>query len=491
MEEQDTVDIEAPEAALLQQVENRTDADAKETLKDDGADAANEDKPLASVRDVFSFGAGRKKRICLALGVICAICSGAVFPAVAFFFSRSFQALGASTSNQDFLQQVRRLAYTFIILGGLSFLFTIGHSTFFETAADLMTLDLKKQWFQALLRQDLTYFDITDISATATIISTNGQKYKKGLGQKLAGCIQFTVTFIGGLAYAFWASWKVSLMLLTTIPFVASSAWFLITMNQSQSSRASAGYADAGSIVQTTVSSIRTILSLNAVPLFMEKFVTATEKAYKEAVKVLHLIGLANGTMFASVQLGYIILLLFGSYLLYDNIRETGCDPSGTVKTNVPCNPDASDVLGALIGVMFAAITMPQISIGMEAFSDARAACYPAMQAIHRKVGSDSESAPAPAPPVHLRRASTYLPKYVIDSSSENGLKPSSVNGAIEFQNVTFAYPTRQETNVLEGFSLTTKPGSTVALVGPRYVVSTREKGETLSSYSPNGLIID
>ena len=480
MKEQEPIDIETPEAALPQEVENRADADAKA--------AADHDKPLASVREVFSFGAGRKKRTCLVLGVICAICSGAVFPAVAFFFSRSFQALGASTSNEDFLQQVRRLAFTFIILGGLSFVFAMGNSTFFETAADLMTLDLKKQWFQALLRQDHAYFDITDISATATIISTNGLKYKKGLGQKFAGCIQFAVTFFGGLSYAFWASWQVSLMLLTTIPFIASSAWFLITMNQSQSSRANAGYADAGSTVQTTVSSIRTILSLNAVQLFIDKFVAATEKAYKEAVKVLHLIGLANGTMYASVQLGYIILLLFGSYLLYDNILVTGCDPSGTVPTNEPCNPDASDVLGALIGVMFAAITMPQISIGVEAFTDARAACYPAIQAINRKVGSDNETAVAP-PPGQVRRASAYLPKYVIDSSSEDGLKPSTVNGAIEFQNVTFAYPTRQESNVLDGFSLTIKPGSTVALVGPRYVVSTRQI-LLLSTYLFNCLFI-
>jgi hypothetical protein len=115
---------------------------------------------------------------------------------------------------------------------------------------------------------------------------------------------------------------------------------------------------------------------------------------------------------------------------------------------------------------MFAAVTLPQISIGIEAFTDARAACYPAIQAIKRKVGEDE----AISSTQKVRRASEYLPRYIIDSSSPFGMQPDTVDGAIEFHNVTFAYPTRQETNVLDGFSLKIKSGSTVALVGPRCV---------------------
>jgi ATP-binding cassette, subfamily B (MDR/TAP), member 1 len=42
-----------------------------------------------------------------------------------------------------------------------------------------MAQDFKKKWFQALLRQDAAYFDIQDVSGTATMISTNGAKYKR------------------------------------------------------------------------------------------------------------------------------------------------------------------------------------------------------------------------------------------------------------------------------------------------------------------------
>jgi ATP-binding cassette subfamily B (MDR/TAP) protein 1 len=118
----------------------------------------------------------------------------------------------------------------------------------------------------------------------------------------LASSVQFTITFFGGLAYAFWASWKVSLMLFTIAPVMVGASLFAVKVTSTQSARANAGYAEAGSIVQTTVTGIRTILSLNAVREMIEKFKSATQNAYDEAVKVLKLIGLANGLLMGSMH---------------------------------------------------------------------------------------------------------------------------------------------------------------------------------------------
>ena len=42
----------------------------------------------------------------------------------------------------------------------------------------------------------------------------------------------------------------------------------------------------------------------------------------------------------------------------------------------------------------------------------------------------------------------------------------SKSEGLVEFKNVTFRYPFRQDVKVLRGFNLTVEPGKTVALVG-------------------------
>jgi ABC-type multidrug transport system fused ATPase/permease subunit len=54
-----------------------------------------------------------------------------------------------------------------------------------------------------------------------------------------------------------------------------------------------------------------------------------------------------------------------------------------------------------------------------------------------------------------------------IDLDSNTGMIPACIEGAIEFKNVSFNYPTRPDTMVLKGLNLRINPGQTVAFVGP------------------------
>lgn len=95
-----------------------------------------------------------------------------------------------------------------------------------------------------------------------------------------------------------------------------------------------------------TISSIRTILSLNAVDTMVEKFVAATGEAYDGATADVMKFGLANGAMMSSFLLCYVIVVLYGSYLVYRSVREDGCDPSGSAIGNESCSPDGEGVFG-------------------------------------------------------------------------------------------------------------------------------------------------
>jgi hypothetical protein len=104
-------DIETPlETANVQEESLCAPAPQSDDLTpspNDDAKANITAKPLASIKDVFSFGSGLKTRICLVLGILCSILAGLIMPAVAFVFASSFQRLGASTSSEGFLDQVR------------------------------------------------------------------------------------------------------------------------------------------------------------------------------------------------------------------------------------------------------------------------------------------------------------------------------------------------------------------------------------------------
>ena len=81
--------------------------------------SVNETKPekgeaLASIRDVFSFG--DNKFWLVACGIACSAVTGCVFPAMVFIFANSFQAIGGSSSQVDFLDGIRRVAYSMMVL---------------------------------------------------------------------------------------------------------------------------------------------------------------------------------------------------------------------------------------------------------------------------------------------------------------------------------------------------------------------------------------
>lgn len=52
-----------------------------------------------------------------------------------------------------------------------------------------------------------------------------------------------------------------------------------------------------------------------------------------------------------------------------------------------------------------------------------------------------------------------------IDPLDQSGVKPSEILGHVTLENVSFAYPTRPDTTVLENFSLDVPAGKVTALV--------------------------
>eukprot|EP00980_Cylindrotheca_fusiformis_P019676 scaffold6870_cov121-Cylindrotheca_fusiformis.AAC.3 len=438
--------------------------DIEETIV---GDIREKGAPLASISEVFSFAETPRTKVYIALGVLFSIIAGLALPAAIFYFSSAFSDISAVKTQG--LDPVLNVVYTMMIIGVVSLVFETLQASFLSTAANEMTVNLKFKWFEAVVRQDMTYFDLQDVSGTATIISTNGARFNKGISRKLGSGIQNFVTVLGGICLAFYGSWRVTLVILTTFPLMAGATGLVLKLNQSKTTRDNAAYSKAGSVVYSTVSSIRTVLALNAAEEVIQKFTESTQIAYEGAVAQLVWIGLANGSLMASFNVAYIGVVAYGSYLLYDGVRENGCDPSGAV--HAACDPMGENVFLALMGVIFAGATISQVSTGLESFAGSRTACFPALVAMSRKSKTGDttiDAANARHRETMDKRASGIdFPEYLIDVSSPMGLKPETISGTIEFRNVNFTYPSRKETQVFQDFNLTIPAGKTVALVGP------------------------
>jgi ABC-type multidrug transport system fused ATPase/permease subunit len=100
---------------------------------------------------------------------------------MAFYFATAFKDLAADTESDDFMDTIRSLAITFMILGVIVLVFMTLQSALMDTAAGHMTRAMQSTWFEALLRQDMAYHDVNDMAGQAIILSTNGAKYKSKL----------------------------------------------------------------------------------------------------------------------------------------------------------------------------------------------------------------------------------------------------------------------------------------------------------------------
>jgi ATP-binding cassette subfamily B (MDR/TAP) protein 1 len=139
-----------------------------------------------------------------------------------------------------------------------------------------------------------------------------------------------------------------------------------------------------------------------------------------------------------------------------------------------------------MLGVAFAAQGVSQVGNFFETLTAARVAAFPALQAIYRKPGAaqqiiykkhkegdnkediKSQNLDEDAEAGNGQEIRAILPEYLIDPSTDKGLKPKNVGGAISFKKVKFSYPTRPNKQVLNEFTLDIPAGKTVALVGPR-----------------------
>ena len=133
-----------------------------------------------------------------------------VFPILAYLFSSAFTDIaGAATQGLD---QVRELAFTFMIVGVYALVAATIQTTCFEVVAYRASERLRLDWFHSLLRQDQAFYDVYDISVIATGVNAASNKYRRAMGRKFGEGIQFTTTGIGGIVYALFASWRVALV---------------------------------------------------------------------------------------------------------------------------------------------------------------------------------------------------------------------------------------------------------------------------------------
>ncbi|KAI4377682.1 hypothetical protein MLD38_015269 [Melastoma candidum] len=306
----------------------------------------------------------------------------------------------------------------------------VGCGAFFEgfcwaRVAERLTFKLRREYLQAVLQQDVGFFDERHgqsmTSDIVSSISVDTLAIQGVLAEKMPNFIMNITMFIGGQFVAIYLSWRLAVVAIPALLMLIIPGIVYGKMLADVGERMQESYGIAGGIVQQALASIRTVYSYVGEERTLSSYRISLEPLQKLGVKQGFMKGMAMGT----IGITYAVWALqgwYGSVLITKN-REKG-----------------GDVFTAGVCIIYGGLALGGSLLNLKYISEGNIAAARIYKMIER------------------------VPS--IDPTNKKGTTMSNVRGEVEFKEVDFAYPARPDTMVLRKFNLRVMASQTVGLVG-------------------------
>ncbi|KAM4874400.1 ATP-dependent translocase ABCB1 isoform 1-T1 [Thomomys bottae] len=397
-----------------------------------------ERKPTVSTFAMFRY-ADWLDRLYMVLGTLAAVLHGAAIPLMILVFGEmtdSFANAGSSLPpNITNYSEINRsqifnkleedmtmYAYYYTGIGAGVLVAAYIQVSFWCLAAGRQINKIRKEFFHAIMKQEIGWFDVHDVGELNTRLTDDVSKINDGIGEKIGMFFQLMTTFCSGVIVGFTHGWKLTLVILAISPVLGLSAGIWTKVLSSFTDKELLAYAKAGAVAEEVLAAIRTVISFGGQSKELERYNKNLEEAERMGIKKAITANISIGVAFMLIYASYALAFWYGTSLVLSNEYSIG------------------QVLTVFFSVLFGAITVGQATPNIEAFANARGAAYGVFKIIDNK------------------------PK--INSFSMRGHKPDNIKGNLEFRNIHFSYPSRKEVKVLKGLNLKVQSGQTVALVG-------------------------
>ncbi|KAF8925152.1 ATP-binding cassette, sub-B (MDR TAP), member 4, partial [Haplosporangium bisporale] len=265
--------------------------------KDDKPKEEKEPLPKVTYLQLYRF-ASTWDWTCVALGTICSAVNGVGQPMVAVLMGDVITTLTKHFDDPlEAARGVRVLVIKFTVLGAIAFVAAYGQMCFWTLSAENQSKRIREKYLHAILRQDISWHDIGKKSESLNSrLSADTQLIFDGLADKVGLTVMSFVTFIAGFVIAFTSGWRMSLVLLSTVPLMVVCGAFMAKFTTSSSVEGQGSYAKAGGLAEQAISSIRTVYAFNGQKRELQKFSGNLDSAYKEGVKKAWATGLGMGS---------------------------------------------------------------------------------------------------------------------------------------------------------------------------------------------------
>lgn len=360
------------------------------------------------------------------IGFIFSFLAGGGQPTQALLYAKAINSLSYPPSMYGKLRsEANFFALMFFIVGIVQFIDFSIQGISFAICSERLVCRARSKAFRSILRQDITFFDREENStgALTSFLSTE-TKHLSGISGVTLGTIIMTTTTLGAaIVVALAIGWKLALVCISVVPLLLSCGFLRFYMLARFQQRSKLAYENSASYACEATSAIRTVASLTREQDvwvdYHQQLEAQAKKSLISIIKSSFLYACSQSLVFFCVALGF----WYGGTLLGHHEYD----------------------------IFHFFVSFSEILFGAQAAGT--------IFSFAPDMGKAKNAA------AEFRRLFDRTP--VIDTWSDKGEKLDSVEGAVEFRDVHFRYPTRSEQPVLRGLDLTVKPGQYIALVGP------------------------
>jgi ATP-binding cassette, subfamily B (MDR/TAP), member 1 len=339
-----------------------------------------------------------------------------------------------TVASDQLMAETRTEILSFLGLGLASLVGNLLMGVGFSTAGNRLTGRIRRVVFESILRRNMGWFDVPEhsVGELTTRLEADAESIAKVTGWSLGYRVRVFASLAAGVTVALVFSLEIGLTAIACVPIIMGAALFQrCCMKSKSSSSAAEGELSPESIFEQGLRGIESVQAYGLQGKVCDDYSKALAPQGKDNVRS----GLVAGVSYGLSQFA-----TFGSFAIIFYVAS---------KLLVEVKIGFQDFFTSILAVMFGALAIAQVNADFNAQQEGLLAANRVFELIDEPLDDK-------------------------DPFNDQGERPESLNGAISFKSLSFAYPTRPNnpvyypsaTNNGDGFSLSINPKESVAFVG-------------------------